>query len=241
MIQNKRDLGGMQTKDGRMIQPGMLIRSAGLNCAEEVDLRGVSAVLDLRTPGERNEAPDRTYGRIYLPRPIFDDVTAGISHEHGADTQGIPDMALLYRLCISECTAAFRKALLAVMEHDFSTGAILWHCTEGKDRCGIVSALILEMLGVDRESILADYLKTNEVNLPKAVRLRDRIAATHGQAFAERIYQAYIADERYLRAAWDAMGENYPADRLGIPAEKQEAFRRTVLQEGSMYKSGGRS
>lgn len=230
MIQNKRDLGGIRTVDGRHIRPGMLIRSAHLFQAEEADLRGITSVMDLRTPGERREAPDKTYGREFLPMPIFDDVTAGISHEQNAAAQGIPDMAVLYGRLVTECADAFRKAVLTIMRHDFTRGAILWHCTEGKDRCGLTAALVLEALGVDRAAILADYLKTNEVNLPKAIAMRQRVLATHGEVFAESVYQAYIADERYLRAAWKAMGEGYLTEKLGIPEETLKYFRDTVLE-----------
>ena len=228
MIQNKRDLGGIRTADGRRIRPGLLIRSAHLFQAEEADLAGISSVIDLRTPGERLEAPDRTWGREYLPIPIFEDMTAGVSHEQGADHQGFPDMAVLYRRIVTECAASFRRGLRAVMGHDFSGGAVLWHCTEGKDRCGLITALVLEALGADRGVILEDYLRTNEVNLPKAIAVRQR-AAARGEAFAESLYQAYIADERYLRAAWAAMGDGYITRMLGIPEEDIARFRETVL------------
>lgn len=229
MIQNLRDLGGIRTADGRSIRPGLLVRSAQLLQAEEAELRGISTVIDLRTPGERREAPDRTHGRAYLPLPIFDDVQAGISHEQDAQTQGIPDMAMLYGRIVRECADAFSRVLLAIMRHDFAGGAVLWHCTEGKDRCGLTTALVLEALGVDREHILADYLKTNEVNLPKARAIRERLTATHGEAFAESVYQAYIADARYLQAAWEAMGEDYLRGRLAIPEAVLARFRQTVL------------
>jgi len=229
MIQNKRDLGGLRAADGRRILPGMLIRSAHLFQAEDADLRGVSAVIDLRTPGERREAPDRVHGRTYLPLPIFENLTAGVSHEQEAEVQPFLDMAGIYRRVVTECAAALGRVLLTILRHDFSGGAILWHCTEGKDRCGLTTALVLEALGVDRADILADYLKTNEVNLPKALAIRRQAAAARGEAFAESVYQAYIADERYLLAAWDAMGSGYLTDTLGIPAEAVARFRRTVL------------
>ena len=96
MIQNMRDLGGTKTRDGHVIRRGMLIRSAHLFRAEERDLAGISAVIDLRTPGERKEAPDQTCGRTYLPMPIFEDMQAGISHESATETQLLPDMAAMY-------------------------------------------------------------------------------------------------------------------------------------------------
>ena len=233
MIQNKRDLGGIRTHDGRVIRKGMLIRSAQLFQANEEDLDGISTIIDLRTPGERKEAPDQTHGRAYLPLPLFDDVTAGISHESGAEDQGIPDMAVLYGKLMRECADSFRKVLTAVMTHNFSTGAILWHCTEGKDRCGMTTALILEALGAERKDIMEDYLKTNLVNLPKAIRIRERLIPTHGEAFAGRVFQAYIADERYLRSAWEAMGNDYIRNILGIDENSIQAFQKAVLANPS--------
>ena len=161
--------------------------------------------------------------------PVFTDAQAGITHEYIPTNQGIPDMACLYGLLIRECSDAIRPIVLRIMEHDYEKGALLWHCSEGKDRCGITAALILEALGVDRETIMADYLKTNLVNLPKAVSQRDRVLATHGQAFADSVYQAFIADERYLNAAWAEMGENYLTGRLGIDEKTIRAFRDAVL------------
>ena len=230
MIQNMRDLGGIPAADGRTVRYGMLIRSAQLSEALEQDLSGVSAVIDLRTPEERLQAPDLVYGREYLPLPLFDGRTAGISRERGEEDQGFPDMAVLYQRLMLECAPAFRRVILAVMTHDFASGAVLWHCTEGKDRCGMTTALILEALGVRREDILEDYLKTNLVNLPKAARIRDRLAPVRGQAFADSVYRAYIADERYLRSAWEVMGENYLRDSLRIGDSLIEAFRRKALE-----------
>ena len=229
MIQNMRDLGGTPARDGRLIRPGMLVRSAQLSQAEEGDLRGIASVMDLRTPGEQKEMPDRVHGREYLPLPLFDDVTAGISHESGAEDQGIPDMAFLYGRLMRECTDTIRSALLAVMRHDFSAGAILWHCSEGKDRCGMITALVLEALGVDRAIILEDYLKTNLVNLPKAEKIREKLLVTHGQAFADRVFRSFVADESYLQSAWDAMGEDYLHDALRLEDAELEAFRKNIL------------
>jgi len=229
MIQNIRDLGGIKTLNGKTIRHGMLIRSAHLSQANEDDLEGISAIIDLRTPGERKEAPDQPCGRQYWPIPVFDEVEAGISHEAGTRDRGIPDMAYLYGRLMRECTGSFRKVLQTIMQHDFGTGAILWHCTEGKDRCGMTTALVLEMLGVDRSVILEDYLKTNLVNMPKAIKIHERLLAKHGKEMADSVYQAYIADERYIRAAWEAMGKDYIAQKLEIREDEIEPFRSKVL------------
>lgn len=233
MIQNKRDLGGLKTKDGKTIRPGMLVRSALLAQAEERDLDGVATVIDLRTIAERDEMPDRACGREYLPIPVFDKVNEsidGVSHEKKKEQSLIPDMAILYGIMMKQYADSFRRVLTAIVEHDYSKGAVLWHCTEGKDRCGMTAALVLEALGVDRAVILEDYLKTNLVNIPKAIAVREKLMETHGREMAEGAYQAFIADERYLKAAWEEMGDNYIIERLGIPEETLEAFRKTILE-----------
>ena len=233
MIQNMRDLGGIRTKDGRTIRPGMLVRSAQLAAAEDSDLAGIASIIDLRTIAEREEQPDQPCGREYLPIPIFEKVNEeinGVSHEEKKQQSLIPDMAVLYGILMREYAGSFRRVMTAVLEHDYSKGAVLWHCSEGKDRCGMTAALVLEALGVDREIILEDYLKTNLVNLPKAVAIRDRLVETQGPEMAQTAYQAFIADERYLRAAWEEMGSDYLTGRLRIPEEALEAFRNTVLE-----------
>ena len=230
MIQNKRDLGGLKTKDGKVIRNGMLVRSAKLAEAEENDLKGIATIIDLRTEAEREEMPDLTCGREYLPVPVFNKMNEGISHEEEAENKAIPDMAVLYGILMRVYADNFRKILKTILEHDYSKGAVLWHCTEGKDRCGMTTALVLEALGVDRDTILEDYLKTNLINIPKAEAVREKLLATHGAEMAESAYQAYIADERYLRSAWEEMGNDYITGRLGIPEETLEAFRKTVLE-----------
>ena len=233
MIQNKRDLGGLKTKDGKTIRPGMFIRSAQLTQAEDGDLDGVSTIIDLRSVAEREEMPDQACGREYLPLPIFAKVNEGIdgvSHEEKKKQELIPDMAVLYGILMRQYAESFRRVLLAIMGHDYSKGAVLWHCSEGKDRCGMTTALVLEVLGVDRNTILEDYLKTNLINLPKAEAIREKLLKTHGREMADGAYQAYIADERYIRAAWEEMGSDYITGRLGIPEEMLEAFRQTVLE-----------
>ena len=94
----------------------------------------------------------------------------------------------------------------------------------------MTTALILEALGVDRDTILEDYLKTNLINITKAEAVREKLLATHGAEMAESAYQAYIADERYLRSAWEEMGNDYITGRLGISEETLEAFRKTILE-----------
>ncbi len=236
-IRNIRDLGGMPAADGRVIRPRSLIRSAHLGSASEEELLllrkdcGLRAVLDPRTDQERLEKPDRAEDFTYFAIPVIDDLRAGITHEQAAEEKEFPDMAFLYRLMVTrpETQAGFARALRRIFTWDYSQGAILWHCTEGKDRCGMTTALVLEALGVDRDAIMRDYLETNRTALLRARGVYERLLPLRGERFARSVYRAYVADERYLRAAWDAMGENYLTEALGISPAEIGAFREQVL------------
>lgn len=224
-----RDLGGIKTKDGREISYKKLIRSAALTDAEEKDLAGISAVIDLRTPEEAREKPDKTYEVPYLYQPVFEGLVKGITKENRNRWVGAPDMDEIYARIVDHHYESFRTTLLTIMNHDYSTGAILWHCSEGKDRCGITTALVLEVLGVPRDQIMEDYLKTNLINLEKASKLREQVRPERGDLAAENIYRATIADPSYLEAAWEAMGDDYIHGCLGIEEQQILSFQKTVL------------
>lgn len=144
-IFNARDMGGLQTIQGDMISSRCLIRSANLSDATEMDKKilkeeyHITKVIDLRTGMERSEKPDAALQEVeYLPIPIFDESIAGISHEKSLNKEQIlsilPKMEHLYRQMITDesCRKRLGKAASCVMEHDFSKGSILWHCTEEK-------------------------------------------------------------------------------------------------------------
>ncbi|MBR3245789.1 MAG: tyrosine-protein phosphatase [Parasporobacterium sp.] len=234
MIQNMRDLGGIRSSDGRVIRHGMLVRSAALVNAEPEDLVGISTVIDIRTTEETLEKPDITFGQEYLHLPVFDEAVKGVSHESKTDEVEVPkmdifDMRAIYAKIVSLRFKEYSRVLRTIMSHDFSTGAVLWHCTEGKDRCGLTTAMLLEILGIPKDAIMEDYLKTNLVNLEKAEKLKEKLLVERGEVVAERFYRAMIADASYLEAAWDEMGDNYISDRLKIEEPEIMEFREKIL------------
>ena len=175
-LHNTRDLGGMRVPDGRSIRPGLLIRSGHLADLSEGDVARLSpiarTIVDFRTQDERREQPDREIpgaGNVHIP--IVESLTAGISREALADLE-------LFSLFLSKPAQArdYMCGMYGLLAEDFSAkqygrflqilldaeGGVLWHCTAGKDRAGIASAIVEEILGVPREDIVADYLMTNE-------------------------------------------------------------------------------
>ena len=166
-------------RDGQRIKRKHLIRSAGLCRAKIKDLErlkkeyGVNLVIDLRTDKETEKEPDtRIEGVEYLHIPIFTEAMLGISHEDDGNIidhiDSIPDFKDLYRLIVTEesCIRQLKKVLLTIMDH--REGAVLWHCSEGKDRCGLVSAFLLFLLGCSEKTVVEDYLMTNLTSLKKA-------------------------------------------------------------------------
>ena len=219
-IQNCRTLGGLPTSDGHTVADGRLYRAAYLAEAADSDLERlggelhVSLIVDLRTSREVARKPDRAVpGARALHLPVFDERKEGVSHEEDTEPGPpgeMPPMEEVYRFMVSDegCRANLGRALRAIMEHVASGGAALWHCTEGKDRCGLVSAFLLSALGVERSLIREDYLLTNRVNGPKAQGFYDYML-NHGKSetFAAFVRDVFLAKASYLRAAFRAVDE----------------------------------
>lgn len=248
-IANARDLGGLPTAQGRVIASGLLLRSANLTNAAEADRTvlqekyHLSKIIDLRTEAERKEMPDAPIPAAeYLPIPIFDSAVAGISHEQRSGEERLqavmPEMGQLYCRMVTEptCRENLGKAARCVMEHDFSKGSVLWHCTEGKDRCGMLSAVLLLALGVERSTIMEDYLLTNQVNAAKTETYYQMLlAAGKTEREAAAIRDIFLAKEEYLNAAFSAMDAQYEntgvflRDGLHIPQQLIGRFQSSVL------------
>ena len=175
-LNNTRDLTDITLPHGH-IKPGRLIRSGLLEKAIRSDLQwirdNVSVVVDFRSVREIFEAPDPyVEGVERMHCPIIDDLAAGVSRDSKSDEEALdllkanPDSAMSYmcrmyeRFVTSEAARrgyeAFVRKVLKNREK-----AVLWHCTVGKDRAGFGTAIVLEMLGADRETIISDYLETN--------------------------------------------------------------------------------
>jgi len=186
-IVNFRDIGGARVPDGRVVKRGFWYRGAALNDATDADLAGlkglgIGLIFDLRSTGEATGRPDRLpegvpyrnvpavrsleqtgqelldWGRFVRQLNESAAVLAAVENsQHGPDS--------IYAEMIRQ-PAAFNDLL-----HELLTRPdrpVYVHCSAGKDRTGVASALLLRLLGVARQDVLADYLLSAAHPLPDA-------------------------------------------------------------------------
>ena len=169
-LPNTRDIGGIRAADGRYVKHARLLRSGALAGATERDLEvllddfDVRTVIDLRTEEERREKPDPEDGLEgvrFDDAPVLNTSTLGVTREGGIKgalkmLRAVQDdpaqimMDIYERMVLDEASqrgfASFFDDVL-----DTPDGAVLWHCTIGKDRAGLAAMLLLHVLGASHE------------------------------------------------------------------------------------------
>lgn len=169
---NFRDLGGYLTEEGRRVKWGRIFRADGLSRLSDRDLSllhqmGIRSVFDFRSPAEIEEAPDRlpadnSIKYIHLPviHGNFDFVEAVRRLKKGDTAWLTPDFMVNGYINNIE---SFPDCWATVIRHliERGDGALVFHCTGGKDRTGTCAALILLALGVPEETVIDDHQLSN--------------------------------------------------------------------------------
>lgn len=165
---NFRDLGGYRTRDGRSVRWRKLFRSDTLDFLTWEDVRvvrdnlGVHSVIDLRTPGELARRSVKSQfeppaGRHVLP--LIDDAT--MEEWNARPSSNRITSAESYKWMVDNARPQIVNALGILASTDGR--AAVFHCFAGKDRTGVLSAILLSVLGVDDEAVAHDYSITAEV------------------------------------------------------------------------------
>lgn len=166
---NVRDLGGIPTISG-VTGFHRFLRSDGLSrlTKDEFDFLfayGVRTVVDLRTPGEskRDKYMYYNYSEIdYFQLPIF----AGDLESTDFETENSNPMTDMYISMVENCKEPLAKIFHTMA--DAKDGAVLFHCSAGKDRTGLIAALLLSVCGVSDFDILANYAVSEIFFIPQA-------------------------------------------------------------------------
>ena len=163
-VANFRGVAGLPVTGGGVTTDGVLYRSgalAGLSDADAETLRdlGVRTVIDLRTPAERAQAPNRLPGDARcLELPLLEgSMSPEVFHALDNDLTRLPTLADLYTDMLADGGAVFAEVARTVARAD---GAVLVHCTAGKDRTGVASALLLDAVGTGRDAVVANYAES---------------------------------------------------------------------------------
>ena len=256
-LPNTRDIGGIRAADGRYVKHARLLRSGALAGATERDLEvllddfDVRTVIDLRTEEERREKPDPEDGLEgvrFEDAPVLNTSTLGVTREGGIKgalkmLRAVQDdpaqimMDIYERMVLDEASqrgfASFFDDVL-----DTPDGAVLWHCTIGKDRAGLAAMLLLHVLGASHEDILRDYEATNRYVASRTEDIMDALATYHLAGKLDKSIQVInAADPRFLQAALDAIDRElggldaYVEKALGITDEKRDALRARYLTD----------
>ena len=245
---NVRDLGDTYSKEGKRIRSGVLFRADALNALDDEDVQtlydlDIRTIIDLRTAREVQQKPDRVIEDInYRNIRIFNEERSGVTREHHANLadhyRSMPSMTDVYREILTEEHAVKQMGTVLRMIMDEENEPVIFHCTAGKDRTGLIAMFLLDMLGVDEDTIREDYLMTNLTAVEDAHVFAERIYAESGdRELAERLETAFVAREEYLDTALKLMKdtcgstERYMEEKLGITPEMREDFRKRMLEE----------
>ena len=168
---NVRDIGGYPTRDGNITQWGSFLRSDGLHRLHLKDRKlildlGVGLVVDLRLPIELESSPNvfcDSKELAYAHRSFLDEDL--LKH---IEEQPVEDRTHLrsdkgYCLWLDHCQHSIRDILVVLSENPGN--ASLYHCSGGKDRTGLITALLLGVAGVEDDLIAADYALTARYNI----------------------------------------------------------------------------
>jgi len=254
---NARDLGGAVTADGRRLRTGALVRASALGRVSDDDLvrlgkLGLALVIDLRDTAEiavapPNRLPDPPppveHIPIFDPRhPVFTYISAILLGHDGAGYAGLREegtpaaMVAIYRWFVTDPGA--REGFAAAIRAIGAAGGrpVLYHCSAGKDRTGWLSALLLELLGVDRGAIVEDYLATNGYARAVNAAIMDAMRARGMAADPDILLPVFEARPEYLSAAYAQVDREfggvagYLRDGLGIDETALAALRATLLE-----------
>jgi protein-tyrosine phosphatase len=218
---NFRDVSGPDAAyanaDGRLLRRGVAYRSNELLLtdadAESLGRLGVGAIYDLRTGHEVEAHPDvEVPGAVWRHLEVTGipmDAVTTLSDRSTAHEV----MRQVYRgfVEVDGARAAFATLLRSVADAE---GAVLFHCTAGKDRTGWAAALLLHLAGVPDATILDDYLLTNTFSSATREKYLGLVREHLGADKVEVYERVMVADEDYLQAGYDAVSSRY-GDRLG--------------------------
>lgn len=240
-IQNLRDLGGYKSSatTGKNVHWGMLYRSAqidSIDCCARRELRnmGIHTIIDLRSEEELNNYPQLQEGFNVIHIPIatgnMDDLLLDIQEGKVKGDTIYRMVEQMNRKLITNYQKEFKKMFEILLDRNNYPAII--HCSSGKGRTGVASALILAALDVNEDIIMEDYRLSNDYfNIPKVSKYAYKLPVNSQEA----ITTIFSAKEDFLNAAKEEAERlygdipTYLEKGIGLNQKDIERFRSILL------------
>lgn len=241
-VLNFRDLGGYAGLDGKHVRWGQVYRSDALTnvpvtAAQEV-LRNrldVRHAFDFRTDSEAADRPYAFDGIEHHLLPVGPSLLSSHAKSGKPFTADITRALVLqtYYARIDSHDGEFAAVLRFLVHQPADSGAVVFHCTAGKDRTGLMAALLLGALGVDEKTILDDFNLTK----PLPVRPAETVAFFAGLGLDDASMDVLWSVDGsnmeaalvYLRERYGGI-ESYLRQKMGLTNEELAALRARLLE-----------
>lgn len=248
-VNNFRFLGGLKNSEGKILRDSLIYRSGNLhqlksNSFDDFEKLKINKVIDLRTKQEISKERDHLPNHIiYKNFPAFEDKNDEMKNARksalkGKITKADADKRMLkfYTDYVSENPDVIKTIITEILESD---QPILYHCTAGKDRTGMITALILKILKFDNEIIFEEYLVSNDLR-KNVINNRLRLANTFHFVYPKLdigvVEKTSWIERNYLQAAFNEIDkkygsmDNYINEVLGISEEEREIYINRFLK-----------
>ncbi len=205
-VSNIRDLGGYETQEGNFTKANKYIRSSVLSKLNNADYKyivdyGVKIILDLRTDFEKHHAPNCLKNDSYFQYYEID-LFKDLGEAKSMDDK-YHDMGDFYIALLEQMKEQIYKVFHLFLVHPYE--CILFHCTSGKDRTGLISALLLDLAGCYEYDIVKDYSESFENNqtmyeeLIKIIPKEDLLSQPlYMMKLLNHLYENYGSAQNYL-------------------------------------------
>ena len=220
-VVNFRDMGGIETEDGRRVKKGILFRAAELTGLTPEDKQfleplQIKRVFDYRRQDEADRRPDPVIGLAINERVSVmkeENITTtmftkddGVNKEYYSQFTVERFMKIYSNMAIEN--ASFKKLMTHIKSLNESL-PLVHHCTGGRDRTGVGSMIILMTLGVSYENVLEDYLLSNQTLANYHHKIFEKASQFFTVPELNRFKDAFPLREDYLQAAMNAILNTY--------------------------------
>ncbi|ATN06229.1 protein-tyrosine-phosphatase [Chryseobacterium indologenes] len=242
-VYNFRTVGNIKNKEGRTLKPGFFYRSGHLyklrkGSFDQLEDLKIKEVIDLRNSKEIAQKPDHLPKEItYKNYSAFEDegdqldqakklVLKGKVKGTDADKR----MISFYQEYVTGNPEVVKKIITETLD---SETPVLYHCTAGKDRTGIITALILTILKFDKETIYNEYLLSNNYRedlVLKRLRLANTLHFLYPKMDIQVLEKLSWVEKRYLDATFGEISKKYGSadayiqQALGISESKRKEY-----------------